>query len=275
MTYMKPSLCCLFGLLVLTGASCSMFDRTPTAVDIRPVEIVSEYNAVDDDRFDIKINKPRTEVASIDARFDAFIQQEQDAFMKSIEGITLPEGFNYEFIVDGVTRGTLTVSQESSHTRGLLVFKSTGSNGSILLNFPIAEQSVSIRQGVTDFFTGTAPVLPGPSEGDDSIALFKSPNAPAGSQAEVSMHFGTNGPTTLEVQIGNMPAGNYTLLIGDDVRGTIQVTGTPGDTQGQLHFEVGGSGSNLPLDFPCAGQSIAITQGGTTYFFGQLPSAAP
>ncbi len=100
MTYMKPSLCCLFGLLVLTGASCSMFDRTPTAVDIRPVEIVSEYNAVDDDRFDIKINKPRTEVASIDARFDAFIQQEQDAFMKSIEGITLPEGFNYEFIVD-------------------------------------------------------------------------------------------------------------------------------------------------------------------------------
>lgn len=98
--HMKPSFVIVLVLLVLTGASCSMFDRTPTAIDIRPVEIVSEYNAVDDDRFDIKINKPRTEVSSIDARFDAFIQQEQEAFMKSIEGITLPEGFNYEFSVD-------------------------------------------------------------------------------------------------------------------------------------------------------------------------------
>lgn len=182
---------------------------------------------------------------------------------------------NYEFIVDGVPRGTLAVAQESSHTRGLLVFKSTGSSGGLLLDFPIAEQSVAIRQGVTDYFTGTAPVLPGPGEGDDSITLFKGPSAPSGSQAEVSMHFGANGPTTLEVQIEDVTTGDYTLLIGDDVRGTIHVTGTPGDTQGHLHFEIGGSGSSLPLDFPCAGQPIAVTQGGATYFFGQLPSAMP
>ena len=179
---------------------------------------------------------------------------------------------NYDFIVNGVSRGTLTVTQESSHTRGLLVFKSTGSGGSILLDFPIAEQSVSIRQGITDFFTGTAPVLPGPGEGDDAITLFKGPNAPSGSQAEVAMHFGSNGPTTLEVQVDDVAAGDYTLLVGDAERGTIHVTGVTGDTQGQLHFETGG---NPPLDFPCAGQSIAITRDGATYFFGQLPSAAP
>lgn len=182
---------------------------------------------------------------------------------------------NYEVFIGGVSCATLTVDQESSHTRGILVFKTTGSSGSVLLNFPIAEQSVAIRQGGTDYFTGTTPVLPGPGEGDDSFTLFKGPSAPAGSQAEVSMHFGTGGPTTLEVQIEDAAAGDYTLLIGDAVRGTIHVTGTPGDTEGHLDFEVGGSGSTLPLDFPSAGQSIAITQGGDTFFFGQLPSTAP
>ena len=106
------------------------------------------------------------------------------------------------------------------------------------------------------------------------FTLFKGSSAPAGSQAEVSMHFGTGGPTTLEVQLENVAMGDYTLLIGDAPRGTIHVTGTPGNTEGHLHFEVGGSASTLPLDFPSAGQSIAITQGGDTFFFGQLPSAA-
>lgn len=182
---------------------------------------------------------------------------------------------NYEVFIGGVSRAILTVSQESSHTRGILVFKSTGSSGSVLLNFPIAEQSISIRQSGTDYFTGTTPILPGRGEGDDTFALFKSPSAPSESQAEVSMHFGASGPTTLEVQIEDAATGDYTLLIGDAARGTIHVTGTPGDTEGHLHFEVGGSGSTLPLDFPSAGQSIAITQGGDTFFFGQLPSAAP
>lgn len=182
---------------------------------------------------------------------------------------------NYDVVIGGVSRGSLTVNQESSHTRGILVFKSTGSNGSILLDFPIAEQTVSVRQGATDFFTGNSPALPGPGEGDDSITLFKGSAAPEPSQAEVSMHFGTSGPTTLEVQLDGVPTGDYTLLVGDAARGTIHVTGTPGNTEGQLHFEIGGSGSTQPLDFPCAGQPIAITQGDTTFFFGQLPSAAP
>lgn len=182
---------------------------------------------------------------------------------------------NYDVLIGGVSRATLAVVQESSHTRGIVIFKSTGSNGSVLLNFPIAEQSVAIHQGGTDYFTGTTPVLPGPGEGDDAFPLFKGPSALAESQAEVSMHFGASGPTTLEVQISDATTGDYTLLIGDAVRGTIHVTGTPGDTEGHLHFEVGGSGSTLPLDFPSAGQSIAITQGGDTLFFGQLLSAAP
>lgn len=180
---------------------------------------------------------------------------------------------NYDFIVAGTVRGTLVIAP--GNDRGFLTYKSTGSNGSLLLDFIVAGQPVALRQGSTDFFTGTAPALPGPGEGDDSITLFKAPSAPSGSQAEVSMHFGAGGPTTLEVQIVDLPVGDYTLLVGDDVRGAIHVTGASGDTEGQIHFETGGSSPTLPLDFPCAGQSIAITQGGMTFFFGQLPSAAP
>lgn len=84
---------------MLTGARCSVVEPVPTTIDIRPVEIVSESNAVNDDRYQMNIDKPRTGVESVDSRIDALIQHEQEAFLKSIDGITLPEGFSYEFQV--------------------------------------------------------------------------------------------------------------------------------------------------------------------------------
>jgi hypothetical protein len=178
---------------------------------------------------------------------------------------------NYELLVAGVTRGTVSVVEDSSHTRGILVFKTGGSNGSLPLDFIVALQAIALRQGGTDFFTGTAPALPAASEGDDSINLFRGPGATGDAEAEVSMHFGATGPTSLEVSIENVPVGAYSVVIGDATRGTLNVTSSAGQTQGELHFAAGG---NPALDFPSAGQSISITQGETTFFFGQLPSSA-
>jgi len=179
---------------------------------------------------------------------------------------------DYELIVGGVAHGTLAVVPESSHTRGTLVFKTGGSGGSLTLDFAVALQSIAIRQGGTDFFTGTAPALPGASEGDDSITLIRGPGATGDAQAEVSMHFGTSGPTSLEISIEKIPVGDYSVIVGDATRGTIHVTTTSEGTQGELNFAVGG---NPALDFPSAGQSISINQGETNFFFGQLPASAP
>lgn len=182
---------------------------------------------------------------------------------------------NYDFVVAGVVRGTLVVQQESNHTRGTLIYKSTGSGGSLLLNFTVAEQIIALRQGATDYCTGIVPTLPGPSEGDDTFNLIRGQAAPSNATAEVTMHFGPTGPTTLELVIAKAPVGDYELVIGEATRGTIHVSATSTSTRGELHFEVGGSGGTLPLNFESAGQPIAIIQAESTFFFGQLPSSAP
>ena len=90
--------------------------------------------------------------------------------------------------------------------------------------------------------------------------------------AEASLHFENQGPTELEINIEKLPAGDYSIVIGDATRGTLTVSGSPGATSGTLQFKVDSDPGALPLNFPCAGQPISIVQGTDTFFFGQLPA---
>jgi hypothetical protein len=182
---------------------------------------------------------------------------------------------SYEVFVAGVTHGLVEVVQESNKTRGTLTFKTADSgSGDPLLNFPVAGLTVELRQGATVYFSGPAPALP-PSEheeGSDSVQLTRGEGISNLAEAEVVMEFGPSGPTTLEINLQKVPVGDYSVNIGDATRGTLVVHATANGNSGQLDFEIGGSGSTLPLNFPSAGQSIAIVQGTTTWFFGQLPA---
>lgn len=182
---------------------------------------------------------------------------------------------SYEVFVAGVTHGLVEVVQESGNTRGTLTYKTADSgSGDPLLNFPVAGLTVELRQGATIYFSGTAPALP-PSEhheGLNAVLLTRGEGISNLADAEVRMEFGLSGPTTLEINLQKLPVGDYSVKIGDATRGTLVVLATADGNAGELHFEIGGSGSTLPLNFPAAGQSIAIVQGITTWFFGQLPA---
>lgn len=181
---------------------------------------------------------------------------------------------SYEVFVAGVAHGAVTVVQESTKTQGTLTYKTADSgNYDLLLDFPVAGLTVEIRQGATVYFSGTAPALP-PSEheeGSTAVPLTRGVGISNLAEAEVRMEFGPAGPANLEITLQKVPVGGYSVVIGDATRGTLTVTATATGNKGELHFEVGGSGSTLPLDFPSAGQSIALVQGAQTYFFGQLP----
>jgi hypothetical protein len=185
---------------------------------------------------------------------------------------------NYELLVGGVVRGTVVVVQESNKTQGELVFKSAESgSGTLLLDFPVAEQSIELRQAGTVYFSGIAPALPPIGSGEDganSVTLTRGAGVSNLAEVEVQFHFGSGSPTQLEINLQKVPAGDYAVVIGNVPRGMLVVLATAGGNEGQLNFEVGGSGDNLPLDFPSAGQAIEIVQGSTVYFFGQLPAAA-
>ena len=126
-------------------------------------------------------------------------------------------------------------------------------------------------------FPAPRPALPPIGSGDEganSVTLTRGPGISNLAQIEVQFHFGSANPTQLEINLQKVPVGDYSVVIGNVARGTLTVLATAGGNEGQLNFEVGGSGSNLPLDFPSAGQAIQIVQGSTVYFFGQLPAAA-
>ncbi len=185
---------------------------------------------------------------------------------------------DYQLLVAGVLRGTLEVVQESNKTQGILVFKSSDSgSGNLLLDFPVAEQAVELSQGGISYFSGTAPTLPpigNGDEGENHVPLTRGPGISNDAEAEVVIQFGIAGPTTLEINLQKVPVGDYSVNIGDATRGTLVVHATADGNAGELHFEVDGSGDTLPLNFPSAGQSIALVQGATIHFFGQLPAAA-
>lgn len=74
-----------------------------------------------------------------------------------VEVEAIPAGA-YDFIVDGVNRGTLSVVLDKDKLRGKLRYEVVpDGNGEILLDFPVAGKSIVISQGATKFFSGTAP----------------------------------------------------------------------------------------------------------------------
>jgi hypothetical protein len=241
-------------------------------------DIDDDSHHPEDQEGEIELELDRQSAAPEDSSAKIKLQKYGTGEIKfSVEASDLVAG-NYQLMVGEVARGTIAVVQESSKTQGRLVFKSAGSgSGDLLLDFTVAGQAIALVNAGTVYFSGIAPELPaiGPEAGEDSVALTRSPGVPPEAAAEAVLHFGTSGPTELEVSLEKVPAGDYLVVIGDSTRGTLVVSGPAGESQGQLNFKVEDSEDALPLNFPSAGQSIAIIQGSTTFFFGQLPAAAP
>lgn len=76
-----------------------------------------------------------------------------------VEVEAIPAGA-YDFKVDGVNRGTLSVVLVNGKLRGKFRYEIVpDGNGELLLNFPVAGKSIVISQGATTFFSGTAPTV--------------------------------------------------------------------------------------------------------------------
>ncbi len=185
---------------------------------------------------------------------------------------------SYDLFVSGVVRGAAVVEQQSSKTRGTVTFKTMSSgSGSLLLNFPVAEQLVELRQGATVYYSGTVPALPPPSVDDEigeaQVHLARGQDVPADADAVAVVEFDASGPIQIELEVTKMPIGSYDVSIGESVRGTLVVAAGSNGTVGVLHFTKAGDSGTVLMNFPVAGQTISIAQSGTTVFTGQLPTA--
>ena len=91
---------------------------------------------------------------------------------------------------------------------------------------------------------------------------------------KVVVDFGLAGVIEIEIEAEMIPVGTYDITIDGVTRGTLVMVQDGDETEGHRHFEViPDEPGELLLDFAVTGKSIVISQSGTTWFSGTIPSA--
>lgn len=192
----------------------------------------------------------------------------------------------YNIIIGGTVRGTLILSGSNGNASGERKFKSTSTTttGEFLpLNFEAINQPISIELGGVIYYNGTIPSPPvAPPPGDGPVeppvttvltqVLTPGSGVAAQASAKVVVDIGLVGVIEIEIEADNLAAGTYTITIGGVDRGTLVTSLNQGSLKGERHFEIiPDEPGELLLDFPAVGQSIVISQGGSTLFSGTIP----
>jgi hypothetical protein len=113
-------------------------------------------------------------------------------------------------------------------------------------------------------------------EVEQSVNLTPGQAAPAGSSVEVELQSMATGKMELKIRGEDFPAGNYSVVIGGTVRGTLVMEQDDDETRGDIEFETGSIDEDeLPLDFAVVGQAVSVVQGGVTWFSGIIPTPPP
>ena len=187
----------------------------------------------------------------------------------------------YEVIVNDVVLGNLLITGDDKSSKGEQEFETNPNKaGELPLPFDPAGLPISLRRGGVVIYKGTVPMTPPLDPGNTATqigvgetVLARTTDTPVGARAEASVEFGPVGATELEVEVHQLPIGNYQILVGEAVRGTLKVDAAL--TQGtSLKFKIQpNTPDDLLLDFPVGGAPIAIVGAGVTYFFGTLPAS--
>lgn len=108
---------------------------------------------------------------------------------------------------------------------------------------------------------------------EQKVDLAAGPAATAGGSARVALQSMASGKKELKITGRDFPEGGYEIVIADVVRGILVMEEDDDDVRGELEFETGDD--DQPLDFPVAGETIALMQGGTLWFSGVIPTPPP
>lgn len=237
------------------------------------------------DEDEMEVEQDLTPSASAPAESEAKVEVQRLGTGKSVlefEAQGLPAG-SYEIVIGGVVRGPLVLTGSGDETEGESKFESDPNEpDELLLDFDAFGEPVSLQQGAVVFFSGTIPTPPPPAGGGEgsgedpgphpaSVALSPAGGLPAAANGSLEVEFGLLGPSGFELQIEDVPAGNYDVLIDGVSRATMVVTAGGG----QVEFAAAPSGGEVALDFLAAGKPISIAQAGVEFFSGTIPEAAP
>lgn len=204
------------------------------------------------------------------------IQERRGVRDFDVEIEDVPNGA-YTLSVDGIERGTINVVGG----KGVIEFSDGGNDPDELpLNFDPLGALVQVAQGATVILSGTALAdAPGlnvctPSESTTPLDnVGPDPDADGDTRFRVK----SDCDRDFQVEVEDLPAGSYEVLVGGVVRGTVNVVDLgAGVVQGEIEFDtdVDEPGEVL-LDFDPVGKLVEVRQGGTVYLSSTVGAGAP
>lgn len=172
----------------------------------------------------------------------------------------------YDLVVGGIIEDSFSVDTDG---RAKLDLK-TGDDTA--LDFDPRGETVAINDGIDDILTTvfSAAGEPGDATSSIRVALPRTADATVG---KASARFeNKRGKQKFKVEIEDVAAGAYDLLVAGTARATITV-GAMGE--GEVEFASGSDDAGkLPLDFDPRGQIIDVAQGAVVLFSGALQVTA-
>ncbi len=161
----------------------------------------------------------------------------------------------YVFTFATLSSGSWT---RDEYRDGLLKDRDTG-------RFTVA---VGTNTGGTGTNTSGGGVLVSPTRID--LPLFNA--GIVSGRAEARFKRDDRGRRNFEVQLENVPVGNYLLWVNGASVGTITVTAVTGGTHGEIEFEDDDDSGHPALTFNPLGQMITVTQDSVTLFQRVFPT---
>jgi hypothetical protein len=193
---------------------------------------------------------------------------------------------SYQVRIGGTLRGTVQVIAVPGGTNGELEFRNPIEPGKQLLDFDPRGQLVEIVSGSNVVLSGSFPNTPNsPLPGDDTGGGGNGGGSPGGTPPNATFsinmtrtsadadatgmvdYSAVSGEVEFEVEIEDLPDGNYRLVVGGSERGTINSS----DGRGKIRFKTPTRPDRLPLDFNPRGQHIEVLGGSTLYLSADLP----
>ncbi len=188
-----------------------------------------------------------------------------------VEVEDIPVG-SYDLRVDGVIRGQFEVIVDGSGTEGDIEFDSPADQDEILLDFDPRDKAVEVLEnGAVLFgvvFTPESIVNPDPvSSGAPPFAndvetemVMNNTGLIQSAKGEVKLDQEMT-EVEFEVEIEDLPLGNYGLFVDGALVGTITVENDEGGAEGEIEFSFPEEAGNSILDFDPRGKLIEVRQG--------------
>lgn len=149
------------------------------------------------------------------------------------------------------------------------------------LTFDPVGKTLTVPQGTTKFFegefsptTGDGNGTPGPEPESELEEFMTSTGLDADAKARARYRVTDKVLHRFDVEIEDVPVGNYSLIVAGTSRGTIRVASTPEGIEGEIEFDSKVEPGSRPLNFDPRGQLIEITGAGQTHFSHILGSGS-